>query len=93
MQCGVWSVECGLWGGIAAGIFGTEALGGMGGVSLMSQIVGSVVGVVYAVIAGLVVYGILRAVTGLRMSDEDQRIGADLAIHKISANPESDMMR
>ena len=72
---------------------GTEALGGMGGVSLMSQIIGSVVGVAYAVIAGLVVYGILRAVTGLRMSDEDQRIGADLAIHKISANPESDMMR
>ena len=92
---GVWPLHglCGLWGGIAAGIFGTEALGGMGGVSLMSQIVGSVVGVVYAVIAGLVVYGILRAVTGLRMSDEDQRIGADLAIHKISANPESDVMR
>jgi Amt family ammonium transporter len=49
--------------------------------------------VAYAVIAGLVVYGILRAMVGLRMSDEDQRIGADLSIHKIGANPESDMMR
>ena len=92
---GVWPLHglCGLWGGIAAGIFGTEALGGMGGVSLAAQIVGSLVGVIYAVVAGLVVYGILRAIMGLRMSDDDQRIGADLAIHKIGANPESDMLR
>ena len=92
---GVWPLHgmCGLWGGIAAGIFGTTALGGLGGVSLMSQIVGSLVGIAYAVAAGAVVYGILRATVGLRMSDDDQRIGADLAIHKIGANPESDMLR
>lgn len=92
---GVWPLHglCGLWGGIGAGIFGSEALGGLGGVSLMSQIVGSLVGVIYAVVAGAIVYGVLRSVIGLRMSDEDQRIGADIAIHKISANPESDMMR
>ena len=92
---GVWPLHgmCGLWGGIAAGIFGTTALGGLGGVSVMSQIVGSLVGIAYAVAAGAVVYGILRATVGLRMSDDDQRIGADLAIHKIGANPESDMLR
>lgn len=92
---GVWPLHgiCGLWGGIAAGIFGTEALGGLGGVSLGSQIVGSLAGVAYAVLAGVIVYGVLRASVGLRMSDDDQRMGADLAIHKIGANPESDMLR
>jgi len=89
---GVWPLHglCGVLGGLACGIFGTEALGGMGGVSFMSQLIGSVGGVAYAMIAGAVVYGVLRATMGLRMSDDDQRIGADLAIHKIGANPESD---
>lgn len=90
---GVWPLHglCGLWGGIAAGIFGTEALGGMGGVTFMSQLVGSVLGVVYAIIAGFIVYGVLKAIMGIRMSEEDEIRGADLAIHKISANPENDM--
>ena len=92
---GVWPLHgiCGLWGGLAAGIFGTKALGGLGGVSFWSQLVGSMAGVIYATLAGAIVYGILKAVMGLRMSDEDQRIGADLAIHKIGANPEGDMGR
>ena len=92
---GVWPLHglCGLWGGIAAGIFGAEALGGMGGVSLASQIIGSLVGVSYAVISGAIVYGLLKTTMGLRMSDDDQRMGADLAIHKIGANPENDMLR
>ena len=89
---GVWPLHglCGVLGGIACGIFGSEALGGMGGVSFASQVIGSVAGVVYAMIAGAIVYGMLRALIGLRMSDDDQRIGADLAIHKIGANPEGD---
>jgi Amt family ammonium transporter len=89
---GVWPLHglCGVLGGIACGIFGSEALGGMGGVSFASQVIGSVAGVVYAMIAGAIVYGVLRALIGLRMSDDDQRIGADLAIHKIGANPEGD---
>ncbi len=87
---GVWPLHglCGLWGGVAVGIFGLESLGGLGGVSLASQLVGSILGAGYAVIAGAIVYGILRSIIGLRMSDEDQHIGADLAIHKIGANPE-----
>ena len=92
---GVWPLHglCGLWGGIACGIFGLESLGGIGGVSLASQIVGSLLGVIYAVIGGAIVYGILRAFTGLRLTDDEQRMGADLAIHKIGANPESDIGR
>ena len=54
--------------------------------------IGSLVGVVYAAAIGAVVYGVLKAVMGLRLTDEEQRIGADLTIHKIGANPERDWM-
>lgn len=88
---GVWPLHglCGLWGGIACGIFGTEAMGGLGGVTFMSQLVGSLVGAGYALVAGFVVYGILKVVMGIRLSEEEEFNGADLSIHKIGANPES----
>ncbi len=90
---GVWPLHglCGLWGGIAAGIFGLEALGGLGGVSLASQIVGSLIGAVYAAAAGYAVYGILKSTTGLRLTEEEEMLGADLAIHHIGANPEAEI--
>ncbi|MCV6576544.1 MAG: ammonium transporter, partial [Cohaesibacter sp.] len=92
---GVWPLHglCGLWGGIAAGIFGSQALGGLGGVTFASQLVGSVMGAVYAFAGGYLVYGLLKATIGIRLSSDDERMGADLAIHKISANPDSDIMR
>ncbi|MGH1352552.1 MAG: ammonium transporter [Methyloligellaceae bacterium] len=92
---GVWPLHglCGLWGGIAAGIFGLSELGGLGGVSLTVQIIGSLVAVVYATAMGALVYGVLKFATGLRMTDDEERMGADLAIHKISASPEEDMIR
>ena len=91
---GVWPLHglCGLWGGIAAGIFGAKALGGMGGVSLISQIIGSVVGVAYAALAGAAVYGLLKAVMGLRLTEEEEFAGADVSIHGISANPEAEVL-
>ncbi|GAL19250.1 ammonium transporter [Vibrio maritimus] len=87
---GVWPLHglCGAWGGIAAGIFGQQALGGLGGVSLMSQIVGTIAGISVAVIGAGLVYGILDKLTGLRLSEEDEFKGADLAIHKISSTNE-----
>lgn len=90
---GVWPLHgiAGVWGGIAAGIFGVEALGGLGGVSLASQVVGSLLGAGYALLVGLVVYGGLKAVIGIRLSPEEERLGADLSIHKIGANPEMDL--
>lgn len=92
---GVWPLHglCGLWGGIAAGIFGSTALGGMGGVTFASQLVGSLLGAGYAFASGFIVYGILKQAIGLRLSADDERLGADLAIHKISATPESDITR
>jgi Amt family ammonium transporter len=87
---GVWPLHglCGAWGGIAAGIFGAAAFGGRGGVSLPAQLIGTVLGVAWAFACGLVVYGGLRATMGLRLSQEDEFIGADLSIHKIGATPD-----
>ncbi|MFI0400299.1 MAG: ammonium transporter [Thiolinea sp.] len=87
---GVWPLHglCGAWGGIAAGIFGLEALGGMGGVSFMSQLAGTLLGIVIAVAGGFIVYGILKKTMGLRLTQEEEYNGADLSIHKIKANPE-----
>jgi len=89
---GVWPLHglCGVWGGVAAGIFGSEALGGMGGVSLMSQIVGTGLGVVVALIGGGAVYGLLKVTAGLRLSQEEEYRGADLSIHKIGSEPPYD---
>ncbi len=90
---GVWPLHglCGLWGGIACGIFGLEALWGKGGVSFGAQLFGSFAGAAYALVAGLIVYGLLKASVGIRMTPEDEQRGADLSIHAISANPESDL--
>ncbi len=82
---------CGAWGGIAAGIFGTTTLGGAGGVTLMAQLVGTFTGVGIAVIGGFVVYQAIKATLGIRLSEEDEHMGADLAVHHISAYPEEDM--
>jgi len=89
---GVWPLHglAGTWGGIACGIFGSQALGGMGGVSLLAQILGTLGGVAIALIGGLVVYGALKKWVGIRMSEEEEYEGADLSIHKTSANPEED---
>lgn len=90
---GVWPLHglCGLWGGIACGIFGLTALGGMGGVSFVSQLVGSLIGVAIALVGGFAIYGVLKALVGIRLSADEESMGADLAIHKISAYPESDL--
>ena len=87
---GVWPLHglCGLWGGLAAGIFGAKALGGIGGVTFMGQLIGSAIGVGIALIGGIVVYGALKAVLGIRMSQEEEFEGADLSVHRISSTPD-----
>lgn len=89
---GVWALHglCGLWGGIACGIFGLEAFGGLGGVTFASQLVGSILGAAFGFIAGTIIYWVVDAVFGFRLSVDDERQGADIAIHKIGANPEDD---
>ena len=87
---GVWPLHglCGAWGGIACGIFGLQSLGGIGGVSPGAQVLGTLLGVAWALVAGLVVYGGIKTVTSLRLTLEEEFDGADLSIHRIGATPE-----
>ena len=87
---GVWPLHglCGAWGGIAAGIFGVQAVGGLGGVSLMSQLIGTLLGIAIAVTGGVLVYGLLKYTVGIRLDPEEEYEGADLSVHKITATAE-----
>ncbi len=91
---GVWPLHglCGAWGGIAAGIFGAKALGGMGGVAFLSQLAGTAMGIAVAVSGGLIVYGTLKKLVGLRLDAEEEYNGADLSIHKITATAERETL-
>jgi Amt family ammonium transporter len=90
---GVWPLHglCGAWGGIACGIFGLQALGGLGGVGFLAQLLGTLIGVAWALVGGFAVYGLLRVAMGLRLSAEEEHVGADLSIHKIGATPEREV--
>ncbi len=90
---GVWPLHglCGALGGVAAGVFGQKALGGMGNVSFMSQLIGTLLGVGIALAAGFAVYGVLKKTLGIRLDPEDEFNGADISIHKIGATPEGEV--
>jgi Amt family ammonium transporter len=89
---GVWPLHglCGAWGGIAAGIFGQPALGGLGGVSFPAQLLGTLLGVAIALLGGFLVYGLLKVTVGIRLDQEQEFNGADLSLHHISATPEKE---
>ena len=91
---GVWPLHglCGAWGGIAAGIFGAHALGGLGGVSLAAQVIGTGLGIVIAVSAAALISGTLRAAVGLRLDPEEEYNGADLTLHRITATAERETL-
>ena len=88
---GVWPLHglCGAWGGIAAGIFGAEALGGLGGVSLTAQVIMTGMAIIIALVGGGAVYGTLKMFVGLRLDQEEEYNGADLTIHRITATPDT----
>ena len=63
----------------------------MGGVSFFSQLFGSLLGAGFGALAGYMIYTGVDMLLGFRLSPEDERRGADLAVHKIGANPEEDV--
>jgi len=91
---GVWPLHglCGAWGGVAAGIFGAKALGGLGGVAFMSQLAGTALGIAVALGGGILVYGVLKMTVGIRLEPEDEFNGADLTFHKISSSAERETL-
>jgi len=86
---GVWPLHgiCGAWGGIACGIFGLESMKGMGGVNITAQLIGTAAGVAFALLVGLIVYGVLKMTVGIRLTEEQEYQGADLSMHNISSTP------
>ena len=90
---GVWPLHglCGTWGGMAAGIFGLPALGGLGGVNVWAQLIGTLAGVGWAVLSSFFLYGLLKWTMGLRLSQEEEFEGADLSIHKINSSPDREV--
>lgn len=90
---GVWPLHgvCGAFGGLVVGIFGQQWLGGMGGVSLISQLFGTALAILIALAGGFLIYGMLKLLMGIRLSQEEEFNGADLSIHRISANSEENM--
>jgi Amt family ammonium transporter len=90
---GVWPLHglCGAWGGLAAGIFGHQSLGGLGGVNFTAQLIGTALGVGWALLGGFGVYGVLKMTLGLKLSQEEEYDGADLTVHKISATPDREV--
>lgn len=90
---GVWPLHglCGTWGGVAAGLFGSTALGGLGGVSFGAQLLGTTLGVAWALAGGFVVYGLLKVTVGLRLNQEEEYDGADISVHRISATPDREV--
>ena len=90
---GVWPLHgvAGSWGGIACGIFGLKALGGLGGVSFTAQLIGTIAAIVVALFSSTIIYSILKAVVGIRLSEHQETIGADLSIHNIEAYPEESL--
>ena len=87
---GVWPLHglAGTWGGIACGIFGLKAFGGVGDVTFMAQLIGSLAAVAVALVAGFVVYKTLDRLFGIRLEKDDELRGSDLAVHNIESNPE-----
>ena len=90
---GVWPLHgiCGAWGGIAAGIFGQKALGGLGGVSFFSQLIVTTLIIVISLAASTLVYGLLKVTVGIRLDHHEEVRGSDLSVHMIEANPEEAM--
>ena len=90
---GVWPLHglCGTWGGLAAGIFGSKAMGGLGGVSVWAQLIGTTMGVMWALAGGAIVYGVMKHTVGLRLTQEEEFDGAASSTHKISATPDREV--
>jgi Amt family ammonium transporter len=76
---GAWPVHGlnGIWGGIAAGIFG--------GKPLMAQLIGSTVIPLWGFGTMLVLFGILKAIGILRVSREEEMKGLDISEHEEEA--------
>jgi Amt family ammonium transporter len=76
---GAWPVHgvCGIWGGLAAGIFG--------GKPLVAQIIGSLAIPIWAFVTCFILFSILKAINVWRVAPEEEVEGLDRSEHGVSA--------
>lgn len=74
-------LACGIWSTLAVGLFGAKA--GVG--QLIIQIIGIVSYGVVCVISSFVFFGMIKAVMGLRVSEEEEVEGLDQGEHGMPA--------
>jgi Amt family ammonium transporter len=75
---------CGIWGTLAVGIFGAMAGLKQFGIQLLGV---SAYGIT-TVIAALVIFSLIKATMGLRVSEEEEEEGLDLGEHGLEAYPD-----
>ncbi len=84
---------CGVWGTLAVGIFGKNALGlanegliyGGNPTQLGVQILGSAATIAFVVISMGIVFKLIDATVGLRVSREEELRGLDIGEHGMEA--------
>ena len=72
---------CGIWGTLAAGIWGTDK-------SVVTQLIGVAAYGVACVVSALVIFGLLKVTLGLRVSKEEEVLGLDVGEHGMEAYPD-----
>ena len=76
---------CGVWGTLAVGIFG--------GLASMSQFITQLIGVgavgIFCFATSLLIFYVLKATIGIRVSEEEEIEGLDIGEHKMRAYPET----
>jgi Amt family ammonium transporter len=79
----------GTWGALATGLFASKAINAAGNDGfffgnpgqLWTQLISVVVTIAFAMIVTAIILSILKATMGLRVSDEEERMGLDLTQH------------
>ena len=81
---------CGVWGGIATGIFGTAIPEGLTRVSyILVQVQSTVIICAWAFVTMFAVFFALKMIGLLRVSPEDEQQGLDISEHGLEAYPNS----
>ncbi len=78
-------LTCGIWGTLAVGIFSPDH-------SFVTQLIGVLAYGAFALTAAFVIFSVIKATMGLRVSDADERRGLDLSEHNMEAYPDYQIM-
>ena len=78
-------LTCGIWGTLAVGIFSADH-------SFVTQLIGVLAYGATCLVAATIIFSLIKATMGLRVSEVDERRGLDLAEHNMEAYPDYQIM-